>query len=390
MKAIPLLMTSLLLATLSAPSAAQTPLENCSAPPPPKVRADSRDVLRALTREDEQRQQVLESYLAIDHKATSAVDRVASNRARVVLAATYMSQSRFDEARVLLSTVELDSPVAVQASLLLSESWRLQGDLQRSDQWLLRTAQRYGSDPEALRSLLEQANELTIQGDVARAFSIYNLVQSQILDNAQQVSALREEADALINRLLRTRLDESRSVQSQMLKHLLSEDDQGLLKDLGQLSRAAVQRRCIERQQRQVADHVFQSSAQITRIAPFLTMLEREQAMLETDLARLEGQESPAALQERNELEQQLAALTLQREKLLSQQEQLPEDALQKQQQVTAQAKELDQTIQQLQANVANKLDVLNEQLLARYRELAAESQYGRASLLHQHHARGG
>jgi len=390
MKAIPLLMTSLLLTTLSTPSAAQTPLEDCSMPPAPKVRADSRDVLRALTREDEQRQQILESYLAVDHKATSAVDRVAANRARVVLAATYISQSRFDEGRALLSKVELDSPVAVQASLLLSESWRLQGDPQRSDQWLLRTAQRYGSDLEALRSLLEQANELTIQGDVARAFSIYNLVQSQILDNAQQVTALREEADALINRLLRTRLDESRSVQSQMLKHLLSEDDQGLLKDLGQLSRAAVQRRCIERQQRQVADHVFQSSAQITRIAPFLTMLEREQAMLKADLARLEGQENPAALQERNELEGQLAALTLQREKLLSQQEQLPEDALQKQQHVTAQAKELDQTIQQLQKNVATKLDGLNEQLLARYRELAAESQYGRASLLHQHHSRGG
>ena len=390
MKSLPLLTVGLLLTTFSTSSIAQSPLEDCSAPQAPKVRTDSREVLRALTREDDQRQQILESYLSTDREATSAVDRVAGNRARIVLAAIYMSQSRFDEGRALLSKVELDSPVAVQASLLLSESWRLQGDSHRSDQWLLRTAQRYGSDPEALTSLLEQANELTIQGDVARAFSIYNLVQSQILDNAQQVSALREEADALINRLLKTRLDESRSIQSQMLKHLLSEDDQGLLKDLGELSRAAAKRRCIERQQRQVADHVFQSSAQITRIAPFLTMLEREQAMLEADMARLEGRESPMALQERNEIEQQLTALKRQRETLLKQQEQLPEDALQKQQQVTAQAKELDQSIQQLQQSVTTKLDGLNEQLLIRYRELAAESQYGRASLLHQHHARGG
>ena len=354
------------------------------------IHEQSRQVLHALSQNDQAaRRGLLEQYLASPPQSSGAIERVALNRARLTLAAEYMTESRFIEARQLLSAIELDSTVAVQASLLLAESFRLEGDPQRAAQWLLRTGQRYGADPEALGSLLEQASELRQQGQLAQAFAIYNMVQSQILDNAEQVSALRRETDQMVDQLLRTRLDESRAAQSQMLKQMINNTDSQLLIELGALARSGEQRRCLESQLQQLSRAAFDNSAQQARITPFLTMLEREQAMLERQLDQLSDSSQPDSDQQRAEINQQLDTLRNRRQTLLAEQQQLPGEAALAHRQLRQRIEVLDQQNQQRRARIQTELELLSGELMTRYRKLAAESQYGRASLLEARH-RGG
>jgi DNA repair exonuclease SbcCD ATPase subunit len=349
----------------------------------------SRAILQLLTSADtSDRREQLERFLANPPDSRLSVDRVALNRARLTLAAEYLRDSRFTDARQLLSAIELDSPVAVQASLLLAESFRLEGDPVRASQWLLRTGQRYGADPEALASMLEQATELRLQGKPHQAFALYNMVQSQILDNAEQVGALRAEANILIERLLRTRLDESRAAQSQMLKQMIQDTDSALIMELGALARAAAERSCLERQQRQISELAFDNSAQQARIRPFLVMLEREEAMLSRRLDQLQsGQQDNG--EELAELQKQLEAARNQRQTLLAQQQQLPDEAGRRHRELAERIASLDQDSQARRERIQQQLTQLSATLMARYRELAAESQYGRATLLDEH-KRGG
>ncbi|MEE4250130.1 MAG: hypothetical protein V2I38_06030 [Alcanivoracaceae bacterium] len=382
----PLYLALLLSSCLLVQPAQATQQDQCQSSNSAHSQEQSRQVLHALTRNDQGRRELLEQYLATPPVTSGAIDRVALNRARLTLAAEYINESRFIEARQLLSAIELDSTVAVQASLLLAESFRIEGDAPQAAQWLLRTGQRYGADPEALSSLLEQASELHQQGQLAQAFAIYNMVQSQILDNAEQVSALRSATDQLVERLLRTRLDESRAAQSQMLKQMINNTESELLMELGALARSGEQRRCLEEQLQQLSRTAFENSAQQARITPFLTMLAREQDMLEERLSQLENSHQPGAEQERTEISQQLETLIKRRQTLLAEQQQLPGEAASAHRQLRQRIEVLDQQNQQRRERIQAELELLSNELMARYRKLAAESQYGRASLLEARH----
>ena len=360
----------------------------CRSAPSTTVSSSTRQALQALSSDDQQRINILEHYLtlhaAMDTGRRTAADKVAANRARLVVAASYLQQQRFEQARQLLAGIELDSPVAVQASLLLAESWRLQGDQRQAAQWMLRTGQRYGADPQALTSLLSHASELRQHGASREAFALYNVVQNQILDNSRQVAALRDEMDQLAERLLRARLDESREAHSQLLKLIIHETDGSVMRDLGQLAANGRTLRCLNQQQKQLAERAFENSAQQVRIKPFLTMLKREQAMLQQRLAQLADDSRPEALAEQNEIRQQLEAARAQKQKLLAQQQQLPDEANRQHDQLAARIDALTEQNALLHDAIRAQLQRYNEQLLAQYRELAAESQYGRASLLHE------
>lgn len=373
-----------------APLLAAESLRVCQPEQAQHVHSPSRDILQLLTRPDQgERRTRLEQFLANPPASPQALDRVALNRARLTLAADYLRESRFIETRQLLSAIELDSPIAVQASLLLAESFRLEGDHIKAGQWLLRTGQRYGADPEALASLLEEAAELRLQGEPHQAFALYNMVQNQILENARQVSSLRTEADRLVDRLLRTRLDESRAAHSQMLKQMIQDPASPLMMELGALARAASERACLERELRQVVEQAFDNSAQQARIRPFLVMLEREQGMLKRRLQQLRLNPQDHA-EEIAELEQQQQALENQHQALLAEEQQMPADeATRRHRELSNRIAQLDQDNQARRARIQEELLQKGNELMARYRELAAQSQYGRATLLDEHR-RGG
>jgi len=364
--------------------------DDCSTSARVPTQQQSRQVLLALSEADQAtRRAVLEQYLANPPARITAVERVALNRSRLALAADYLTESRFAEARQLLSAIELDSPIAVQASLLLAESFQLEGDHARSAQWMLRTGQRYGADPDALKSMLERANELRHQGEQRQAFALYNMVQSQILSNAEQVGSLRSEADNLIAQLLRTRLDESRAAQSQMLKQMINDTNSTLLMDLGALARTAGQRECLEKQQRKISETAFENSAQQARITPFLTMLDREEGMMTRRLEQLGEPTQPDQQAEQAEIRQQLEALRSRRQALLAEQQQLPGEAARAHREIAGRIAALDEQNKQRRQRIREQLDLLSSELMARYRELAAESQYGRATLLAERHSGG-
>jgi hypothetical protein len=109
----------------------------------------------------------LSHYLSASADSSRSSDYVMRNYARVALAASQVRQGAFDQARQILTQVELDSPAAVRAALLLAESYRMQGQQEVAGKWLLRIADRYSSDPDALSGLLMAADDLAERGEAS-------------------------------------------------------------------------------------------------------------------------------------------------------------------------------------------------------------------------------
>ena len=130
--------------------------------------ASTRMVLKALVDplQASDRTSLFEQYLATPVASPNSARQVASSHARVVLAAEHIRAGRHEQARQVLAQVDLASTVAVDAALLMAESWRLQGDDRQSQAWLVRVAQRYSSDPRALEGLLLSARDLAASGKV--------------------------------------------------------------------------------------------------------------------------------------------------------------------------------------------------------------------------------
>src|SRR5690606_25985407 len=149
----------------------------------PLTGASTRLVLQALVDplHASDRASRFEQYLAAPVTAPNSARQVATSHARLVLAAEHIRAARYDQARQVLAQVDLASTVAVDAALLMAESWRLQGDDQRAQAWLMRVAQRYSSDPRALEGLLLSAQDLAASGKVREAWALYNLINDKVL-----------------------------------------------------------------------------------------------------------------------------------------------------------------------------------------------------------------
>src|SRR5690606_9879584 len=196
--------------------------------------ASTRLVLKALVDplQVDDRASMFEQYLATPATSPNSAHQVASSHARVVLAAEHIRGARYEQARQVLSRVDLASTVAVDAALLMAESWRLQGDDHQSQAWLVRVAQRYSSDPRALEGLLLSAQDLAASGKMREAWALYNLINDKVLANVEQVSKMRNMQEDLVQSLLNTRLDESRAVNTQIIKHILHSREQSALSSM--------------------------------------------------------------------------------------------------------------------------------------------------------------
>src|SRR5690606_12478756 len=212
--------------------------------------ASTRLVLKALVDplQISDRASLFEQYLATPVTAPNSARQVATSHARVVLAAEHIRAASYEQARDVLAQVDLASTVAVDAALLMAESWRLQGDDRQSQAWLVRVAQRYSSDPRALEGLLLSAQDLAASGKMREAWALYNLINDKVLANVEQVSKMRNMQEDLVQSLLNTRLDESRAVNTQIIKHILHSREQSALSSMRDIIESKQKLACLERQ----------------------------------------------------------------------------------------------------------------------------------------------
>lgn len=372
-------------------SASPAPFAHCDNPGSSLATDDeTRQALQALTQPPSPRRTaLLESYLALPLKASSGARQVALSHARVVLAAEHLRAGRHESARQVLAQVDLASPVAVDAALLLAESYRLQGNDTQAQAWLMRVAQRYSSDPEALSGLLLSARDMSNAGKVREAWALYSLINDKVLRNVEQVSGMRDMQSELVDELLQTRLDESRSVTSQVIKSILHSPGHEALSSMRQILAARRQLECLTREEESLKDEAWDESIQHANVTSFQTMLETEAringhqlAALEKELQNAPERDRPAIEDEIAALKEQMDSLSLRLSDLKSKQEALPADSLSHQKKLEQRIAATQETVEQNKAAIRQELDKALAALQARYRELAAETQLARAELM--------
>lgn len=353
--------------------------------------ASTRLVLKALVDplQADNRANLFEQYLAMPVAAPNSARQVATSHARVVLAAEHIRAARYEQARQVLAQVDLASTVAVDAALLMAESWRLQGDDRQSQAWLVRVAQRYSSDPRALEGLLLSAQDLAASGKLREAWALYNLISDKVLANVEQVSSMRSMQEELVQELLNTRLDESRAVSTQVIKHILHAEEQSALSSMRDIIEARQQLACLERQGDALKDDAWDESIMTANVTSFQTMLETEARLnarqlesLQAELANASVTEQESIREEIAELQEHMQSLQRRQAELQAQQASLPVSSVSRTRQLQQRIAETEQRLHNNQLAIRTELDSAISALQTRYRELAAETQLARAELM--------
>ena len=353
--------------------------------------ASTRMVLKALVDplQASDRTSLFEQYLATPVASPNSARQVASSHARVVLAAEHIRAGRHEQARQVLAQVDLASTVAVDAALLMAESWRLQGDDRQSQAWLVRVAQRYSSDPRALEGLLLSARDLAASGKVREAWALYNLINDKVLANVEQVSTMRSMQEELVQQLLNTRLDESRAVSTQVIKEILHAEEQSALSSMRDIIEARQQLACLERQGDALKDDAWDESIMTANVTSFQTMLETEARLNARQLEALQAELASASALEKGQIEEEIASLQEHMQsaerrlaELQAQQAALPVSSVSRTRQLQQKISATEQRLHNNQVAIRSELDHAIAALQTRYRELAAETQLARAELM--------
>lgn len=353
--------------------------------------ARTKQVLKALVHPTsvENRTNLLEQYLASPAESPDSAQQVAISRARLVLAAERIKQQNYIGARQSLAQIDLSSTVAVDAALLLAESWRLQGDSIKSQAWLMRVAQRYSSDPRALEGLLLSARDQANNGKIREAWTLYSVINDKVLKNVEQIGAMRVQNSDLVNQLLATRLDESRDVSSQVVKNILQQKTTGALSNMRQIFEAKQQLACLEKEGASIKDDAWDESIQSAHVISFKTMLEteaninaRQLQALKQKLAQSRSEQRPQIEEELSYLQENMASLAHRLNELNRQEMALPADSLTKKKQLEQSIALTESKVEQNKVQIRLELDSALVALQDHYRELAAETQLARAELM--------
>ena len=356
-----------------------------------RIDDETRSVIDALTAAEgsPQRADTLQAWLARHHDASRGAGVVLRSHVRVALAGEYLRQHHYTGARQLLSGVDLTSQVAVRAALLIAESYRLEGNEEQARAWMIRVSQRYSSDPEALDGMLLVAEDSMLEGQYELAWTLYNLAMTRLVENIEQLSQMSRTGDQLVDAMLTTRLDESREVSAQLIKDFLSSPDNDALEQVREIAAARFDEQCLAEQERAIQDRARQLSAQRNNIANFSVAMQQEREMLLQDISQLEEQLESARVSERGAIESELdylrATLAATENQLASwrtQQDAMPDDAIERRAALQAELKTLQQQLSANREKMAEQMQSVIRGLRERYRALAGEAQLGRAQLM--------
>lgn len=390
MKATRLFFASALTWLVASVQAAETGCPSYAAFLPAPLQQHSQTLLGQLSVPlDQAPQTQVAAYLQHASNPSSSSEYVLRNYARVALAASHLHRQSYGQARQTLAQVELDSPAAVRAALMLAESYRLEGQFSVAGQWMLRIAERYSSNPDALSGLLLAADDAAYRGDIANALAVYSRVLEKTLGNIEEIRQLKSEPDSLYQVVEEGRIDNTRAVSSEVIQRTLSSAQSDSLAHYARLKSIAGELQCLVRREEALRESSFSSSLGNAKDSAFITMLENEKRLTLDDISDMESQLAAASpfddtrdLSER--LEQARGALTTIETRLSALQHSNEPQADGQRQQLAS----VQQRISALEAQQTESRDAINRNLslvldglLTDYREMAGEAQLGRAQM---------
>lgn len=170
------------------------------------------------------------------NKLEPAARLVLRNHLLLREGAQALATGHYSEGRELLKQVETDSPSAVQASLLIAESYRLEQQPDQAKEWFLRTAHHYPYRAQTLSGLISAANDQPVE-QTGLALALYSKAREQAdfaLSELQQLKA-SEFIDPLAV-IFPSQLDEQ--VRQAFLQRCLHNPDEDLLSESARLQQA--------------------------------------------------------------------------------------------------------------------------------------------------------
>lgn len=244
---------------------------------PTPLNEEARTLLNALAGQpaDEiRRMAILKNALSSTHDDT--LSSSLTERARLIYAAWQISQGKFEGGRRILVAMPQESDLAAKAALLIAESWRLEGNNEKSLQWFLRISKHYAGNIDALSGLLSAGKDLEEEQRFNDAYSLYEHVIASATTSERLVADISTRREQGLDVLHTPVTGPAQQIQQQITQRMLMSST--LPTSLARTDRAA-------RQARQQLQCLLSRTRhyQIERNALLATLSEAEQNIAALD-----------------------------------------------------------------------------------------------------------
>lgn len=320
------------------------------------------------------------------NSASNSINKpILGNYARLRLAALALQDGDTRFAREQLSQIEQNSPAAVDAALLLAESYRKDGNREQARAWFLRIAARFPGNPRAVSGLVLAGDDWRKQGAVEQALPVYNLALSKASENMKALNELEQNPDRLYRALTNSVAGNSTTVMDQLVLALVRDSDSRVLDATRQLIKAKDKMRCLQAREKSLNAAIEHASARDLSNGAFRKAAEIEKKATEQEISDLErilanAPSMPELQQRLDDANERLARLDERLASLGS--TALPEELVQRKAKMDADKASLDEAIVTARRQVKSALEEEVPVLKRYYRNLAGEAQLGIAQLL--------
>ena len=288
-------------------------------------------------------------------------------------------------ARQQLNQVEQNSPAAVDAALLLAESYRRDGDRERARTWFVRIAARFPGNPRAVSGLVLAGDDWRKQGAVEQALPVYNLALNKVAENMKALQTLADDPDRLYRSLTNSVAGNSTTVMDQLVLAMIRDRDSQVLDATGKLINASNVRKCLREQEKTLRNAIQHATARDLSNGAFRTAAKMERTATEQEIADLQR-----VLANAPDAEDFRARLTDARDRLQRIEDRLerlgstalPPALEKRKKQMQKDKQRVETEIEDARQQVRQALKAQLPELQRFYRNLAGEAQLGKAQLL--------
>jgi len=310
---------------------------------------------------------------------------ILGNYARLRLAAMALRDGDTGFARQQLNQVEQNSPAAVDAALLLAESYRRDGDRERARTWFVRIAARFPGNPRAVSGLVLAGDDWRKQGAIEQALPVYNLALNKVAENMKALQTLADDPDRLYRSLTNSVAGNSTTVMDQLVLAMVRDRNSQVLDATRKLISASNLRKCLREQEKSLHNAIQHATARDLSNGAFRTAAKREKAATKQEIADLQR-----VLANAPDAEDFQARLTDARDRLQRIDERLerlgstalPPELEKRKRQMQANKQRVETEIEDARQQVRQALKAQLPELQRFYRNLAGEAQLGKAQLL--------
>ena len=310
---------------------------------------------------------------------------ILGNYARLRLAALALQDGDTGFARQQLTQIEQNSPAAVDAALLLAESYRKDGDRERARAWFLRIAARFPGNPRAVSGLVLAGDDWRKQGVVEQALPVYNLALTKAAENLKALAELEGNPDRLYRALTNSVAGNSTTVMDQLVLALVRDSDSRVMDATRQLITAKSQLRCLQGEEAALNAAIEHASARDLSNGAFRQAAEMERKATAQEIGDLQRilANAPKMLELQQRLDDARERLARLDERLNSLGETaLPPELEARKKKMEQDKAALDQSVLAAREQVREALEEEVPVLKRFYRNLAGEAQLGIAQLL--------